>query len=155
VCCYPIWQSARSKITVVHRLSAENSMSQIGMERGGQSIQKCRDKFKEVLNLLIEIASYQASFVTLDEKIKVTNRRVNALEHVVIPKFQSIYAYIDQELDEQAKEDFYRLKKVLDNKRRLIQEEDEQKKKLMATTDIDDDEKTQNLLEEFDEDVIF
>lgn len=54
-------------------------MSQIGMERGGQSVQKCRDKFREVLVLLVEIASLQASFVTLDEKIKVTNRRVNAL----------------------------------------------------------------------------
>lgn len=130
-------------------------MSQIGMERGGQSVQKCRDKFREVLVLLVEIASLQASFVTLDEKIKVTNRRVNALEHIVIPRFQDIYRYIDQELDEQAKEDFYRLKKVLDNKRRLIQEEEETKKKIMATTEIDLDEKTQNLLEEFDEDVIF
>lgn len=31
----------------------ENTMSQIGMERGGQSVQKCRDKFREVLILLV------------------------------------------------------------------------------------------------------
>lgn len=43
---------------------------------------------------------------------------MNALEHVVIPRFINIYKYIDQELDEQAREDFFRLKKVLDNKKK-------------------------------------
>lgn len=102
----------------------ENSMSQIGLERGGFSIQKCREKFRSILDLLIQIASLQASFLTLDEKIKVTNRRVNALEHVVIPRFINIYKYIDQELDEQAREDFFRLKKVLDNKKKHANEEE-------------------------------
>lgn len=101
---------------------AENAMSQIGLERGGYSIQKCREKFKTILDLLIQIASLQASFLTLDEKIKVTNRRVNALEHVVIPRFIGYYRYIEQELDEQAREDFFRLKKVLDNKKKHLEE---------------------------------
>ena len=37
---------------------------------------------------------------------------------MVIPRFIATKDYIDQELDELSKEDFYRLKKVLQNKRR-------------------------------------
>jgi V-type H+-transporting ATPase subunit D len=36
----------------------------------------------------------------------------------MVPKFIQIYKYIDQELNELAREDFFRLKKVLDNKKR-------------------------------------
>ena len=61
--------------------------------------------------------------MTLDEVIKVTSRRVNALEHVVIPRIQSYIQYIKKVLDEQAREDFFRLKKLTDKKKRLKEQE--------------------------------
>jgi V-type H+-transporting ATPase subunit D len=128
-------------------------MSQIGLERGGFSIQKCREKFRGILDLLIQIASLQASFLTLDEKIKVTNRRVNALEHVVVPRFIQIYKYIDQELDEQAREDFFRLKKVLDNKKKHAEEEE--KIAELAEGKKGEETVSENLLDDVDEDIIF
>lgn len=47
----------------------------------------------------------------------MTNRRVNALEFVQIPKILNIIKWIDSELDEETREDFFRLKKVTDNKK--------------------------------------
>jgi V-type H+-transporting ATPase subunit D len=80
-------------------------LEKVGVFGGGQIIDQTRDKFKEFLQLVIDIASLQTSFLTLDQVIKVTSRRVNALEYVVIPKFQDVVRYIIQELDEQAREE--------------------------------------------------
>ena len=85
---------------------------------GGQSIQTARDKFTKYLKVLITIATLQTQFITLDEALKMTNRRVNALEFVLIPRINEIIDYIKQELDEIDREDFVRLKKTQDNKKK-------------------------------------
>lgn len=61
----------------------------------------------------------------LDEVIKVTNRRVNAIEHVIIPKAENTIKYIQQELEELDREDFVRLKKVQSKKQQHKEAEEE------------------------------
>jgi V-type H+-transporting ATPase subunit D len=60
--------------------------------------------------VLVELASLQTSYLTLDEAIKTTNRRVNALENVVEPKLENTITYIRTELDELEREEYFRLK---------------------------------------------
>jgi len=93
-------------------------LSLIGLGTGGKQIQECRKSFLEAVDLLVELASLQTAFLTLDAAIKTTNRRVNALEHVVKPRLENTIAYIKGELDELEREEFFRLKKVQGNKKK-------------------------------------
>jgi len=78
------------------------------------------------LESLIKIASLQTSFVAMDEALKITNRRVNALENVTIPRIVRTLDYINRELDELEREDFSRLKMVKKKKEaKAAQEEAE------------------------------
>jgi len=101
---------------------AETENASLGLVGGGKKIQLVREKYSHLLQNLIKLASLQTSFVTLDEALKVTNRRVNALENVTIPKIQDMLKYIERELDELEREDFTRLKMVQSKKEAAISE---------------------------------
>jgi len=86
--------------------------------KGGQQVQRCRETYSRAVETLVELASLQTAFVILDETIKIVNRRVNAIEHVIIPRTENTIKYINSELDELDREEFYRLKKVSNKKQK-------------------------------------
>ncbi|XP_059626734.1 V-type proton ATPase subunit D-like [Cornus florida] len=92
-----------------------------GLARGGQQVQACRAAYVKAIEVLVDLASLQTSFLTLDEAIKTTNRRVNALENVVKPRIENTISYIKAELDELEREDFFRLKKIQGFKKREVE----------------------------------
>jgi len=100
-----------------HYADGANTYELTGLSRGGQQVNNCSQTFHKAVELLVQLASLQTSFVTLDEAIKITNRRVNAIEHVIIPKIEATIAYITSELDEMEREEFYRLKKIQEKKK--------------------------------------
>jgi len=124
-----------------------------GLARGGQQLAKLKKNYQSAVKLLVELASLQTSFVTLDEVIKITNRRVNAIEHVIIPRLERTLAYIISELDELEREEFYRLKKIQD-KKRIARAKNEKRKAELLQQGIDVRAHA-NILDEGDDDVLF
>ena len=104
-----------------------------GLARGGQQFGKIKKNYQRAIKLLVDLASLQTSFITLDDVIKITNRRVNALEHVVIPRFERTIAYIVSELDELEREEFYRLKKIQEKKKKIRVAKEQEFAKLKST----------------------
>jgi V-type H+-transporting ATPase subunit D len=110
--------------------STENKSELTGLGRGGKQVQKCKRAYKEALQTLVELASLQTAFLTLDQAIKTTNRRVNALENVVTPRLENTVSYIKGELDELEREEFFRLKKVQAKKKKDAKEIEEKEDRM-------------------------
>ncbi|TFY81040.1 hypothetical protein EWM64_g2973 [Hericium alpestre] len=79
-----------------------------GLGRGGQQVLKSKEVYAKAVETLVELASLQTAFTILDEVIRATNRRVNAIEHVIIPRLDNTIKYIISELDEMDREEFFR-----------------------------------------------
>lgn len=132
----------------------------ICLGKGGQTVSRCKETAQKAIKLLIELASLQTAFITLDEAIKITNRRVNGIEYVIIPRFENTIAYIVEELDERDREEFYRLKKVQDKKKIMREKQkqfmEEYLKKEEKEAEGTSRTETRNMLQtEHDPDIMF
>ncbi|KIW59978.1 V-type proton ATPase subunit D [Exophiala xenobiotica] len=141
-----------------------NDFGLTGLGKGGQQVQRCRETYTRAVETLVELASLQTAFMILDEVIKVVNRRVNAIEHVIIPRTENTIKYINSELDELDREEFYRLKKVSGKKQRDQAAADaeirKQREREAARGDADEEQDNEGaaqdvLGEHEDDDVIF
>ncbi|MBI2247203.1 MAG: V-type ATP synthase subunit D [Armatimonadetes bacterium] len=68
--------------------------------------------FEEVLRAILEVAATEIKLKKIGEEIKKTTRRVNALEQVVIPRLYGEIRFITAVLEQRAREDVFRLKRI-------------------------------------------
>ena len=68
----------------------------------------------DILPELIELAQLEKSCQLMAAEIEKTRRRVNALEHVMIPQYEETIRYITMKLDENERGNTTRIMKVKD-----------------------------------------
>ena len=87
-------------------------------------VDETAESFEKILNHALKIASQETRLKRLGEEIRKTSRRVNALEQILIPILGSEVTYIMRTLEERAREDTFRLKRLKDKKEQLAFEEE-------------------------------
>jgi V/A-type H+-transporting ATPase subunit D len=68
--------------------------------------------FNKLLIKLVELADLEAGIKSLTVEIEKTKRRVNVLENNLIPKLHATRKYIEMQLEEREREDFFRRKRI-------------------------------------------
>ncbi len=70
------------------------------------------NKFRELLMDILKLAEVEGTIERLAIEIEKTKRRVNALEHIFIPSLKATEKYIEMQLQEREREDFFRRKRI-------------------------------------------
>ncbi len=70
------------------------------------------EKFRNLLCKVLKLAEVEGSVERLGVEIEKTKRRVNALEHIFIPRVKATVKFIEMSLEEREREDFFRRKRI-------------------------------------------
>jgi len=69
-------------------------------------------EFRKILDKLIQLSDLEGGIKSLAVEIEKTKRRVNVLENNLIPKLHATRKYIEMQLEEREREDFFRRKRI-------------------------------------------
>lgn len=76
------------------------------------AVDKAAQKVRSALDKVVRLAEIEATVKRLAAEIEKTKRRVNALNYVVLPRINNTIRYIELMLEEQEREDLFRMKRV-------------------------------------------
>jgi V/A-type H+-transporting ATPase subunit D len=76
------------------------------------TLSRAAEKVGEILEEIIRVAEFEARIERLADELGKTNRKVNALENIVIPQYKAVIKFISDKLDEESLEELVRLKLI-------------------------------------------
>ena len=106
-----------------------------GLLGSSARIDEAADAYEDLLETIILAAEVETAMKKMLDEIETTKRRVNALEFKLLPDLNENKEYIEQKLEEQEREEIFRLKKI---KAKKEQEEEEAEAEAEAETATED-----------------
>ena len=70
------------------------------------------DSVYEILDDIIRLAEFESRVERIADELGKTNRKVNALENIIIPEYKQIIKFIEDKLDEESLEELVRMKLI-------------------------------------------
>ncbi len=92
----------------------EGDIHPYGYAFTSSQLDEAMEKLAGIMPQMLELAQVEKSVQLLSYEIEKARRRVNALEHVLIPQLESTIKYIAMKLDENERGNLIRLMKVKD-----------------------------------------
>jgi H(+)-transporting ATP synthase, vacuolar type, subunit D len=83
-----------------------------GLLGSSARIDEAADAYEELIESIILAAEVETAMKKMLDEIETTKRRVNALEFKLLPELRDNQEYIEQKLEEQEREEIFRLKKI-------------------------------------------
>lgn len=92
----------------------ENDIYSYGFAETSGDLDTAVKALSDIMPKMIRLAEIEKSCRLMADEIEKTRRRVNALEHVMIPQYEETIKYISMKLDENERSTTTRLMKVKD-----------------------------------------
>lgn len=83
-----------------------------GFANTNAALDKAFKQFQDVLKLVGDLAKAEGTTFQLANDVNRTQRRVNALKYVLIPKYRDAVKWIELVLEEKEREEFVRTKRI-------------------------------------------
>ena len=83
-----------------------------GLLGSSARIDEAAEAYEELIESIILAAEVETAMKKMLDEIETTKRRVNALEFKLLPELRDNQEYIEQKLEEQEREEIFRLKKI-------------------------------------------